>query len=213
MTDRLNKIFAVLPDCNRFADIGCDHGYIAYAMLKNGKCKFVTVSDISAKCLEKAKELLSRFIADGRAEAVVSDGFDKVQGADLALIAGMGGEEICSIIEKASALPENLVLQPMKNCDKVRRTAVNLGYKIEKDFVFFSGGKFYDLISLVKGQDFLTEEEEQFGRDNVKGNNPDFKKSIKIRIQKLSELLSRENLSKQTAKDFEEEMEKLSKYV
>ena len=62
MTDRLNKIFDSLAECEVFADVGCDHGYIAKAMLFSGKCKKVIVSDISAKCLNKAEELLNDFI-------------------------------------------------------------------------------------------------------------------------------------------------------
>ena len=101
MTERLQKIFSSIPNAKVFADIGCDHGYIAKAMLESGKCEKVIVSDISEKCLNKARELLSENIANGSAESVVSDGFDKVVGADVALIAGMGGEEICNILEKA----------------------------------------------------------------------------------------------------------------
>ena len=58
MTNRLNQIFSVLPSCEVFADIGCDHGYVAKAMLDSGKCKKVIVSDISEKCLFKATTLL-----------------------------------------------------------------------------------------------------------------------------------------------------------
>ena len=167
MTDRLQKIFSIIPSCEIFADIGCDHGYIAQAMLISGKAKKVIISDISEKCLQKARELLYEFIQDGRAESVVSDGFDKLSVCDVALIAGMGGEEICSILLKAKVIPNNLVLQPMKNADKVRKCVQNLGYKIQKDFMFKSADKFYDLMLLTKGEENLTEEEIEFGRDNL----------------------------------------------
>ena len=56
MTSRLEKIFSVIPKCETFADIGCDHGYLAKAVLDSGKCKSAVISDISQKCLEKAKK-------------------------------------------------------------------------------------------------------------------------------------------------------------
>ncbi len=184
MTERLKKIFDIIPKSNVFADIGCDHGYIAKAVLDSGKAEKVIVSDISEKCLKKAQTLLYTYIDLGKAESVVSDGFEKVGACDTALIAGMGGEEICSILDGAIQLPQRLILQPMKNCDKVRLKVIDIGYKILKDFVFRAGGKYYDLISLEKGKDVLTEEQIEFGRDNVLGDNPDFKQMIEEWIEK-----------------------------
>ena len=198
MTDRLNKIFSVIEKCSVFADIGCDHGYMTKAMLDSGKCERALCSDVSAKCLEKAESLLSDYIAQGRVKSVVSDGFDNVGFCDLALIAGMGGEEICTIIERATTLPERLVLQPMKNADKVRLCAVKQGYRIEKDFIFKSAGKFYVLISLVKGKDSLTQDEVEFGRDNLKYPTAEFKEFIKLRKDMIEKLIKSDALSDQS---------------
>ncbi len=189
MTDRLNFIYKEIPNCEIFADIGCDHGYVAKAMLDQNKAERVIVSDISEKCLNKARELLKGYELQGRAKSVVSDGFQKIDNCSVALIAGMGGEEIISIIDKAKSLPETLILQPMKNCDKVRYRAVSLGYKIEKDFVFKAGGKFYDLIVLKKGNDLLTEEEAEFGRTNIKEKSADFIEMLKSQRAKFIEFL------------------------
>lgn len=213
MTERLVKIFSALPKCSVFADIGCDHGYIAKAMLDSGKCDRVIISDISAKCLLKAQSLLKKYELDGRVKSEVSDGFSKVDFCDLALIAGMGGEEISAILLGAKFLPENLVIQPMKNCDKARNTAVMKGYKIVSDFLFKSGGKFYDLIVMKKGEDCLTEEEKEFGRDNLKTPNPDFIEMLKLRMEKLKVYASQKGLSEKLKQEFLTEIERLKKYV
>ena len=210
MTDRLNKIFSSLPNCTVFADIGCDHGYIAKAMIKSGKCQKVIVSDISEKCLEKARELLSEELATGKAESVVCDGFNGVVGADLALIAGMGGKEIISILESATALPEKLVLQPMKNCPEVRKCVNKLGYKIGLDFVFKSANKFYDLMVLEKGEDLLSEEEIEFGRTNIAIKGNDFIERIKEEIKKSKGYLEG-NVSENTRKEITENIAKLER--
>lgn len=212
MTDRLNRIFLFLPNCKVFADIGCDHGYIAKAMIKSNKCQKVIVSDISQKCLEKAIELLGEEISQGVAESVVCDGFNGVVGADLALIAGMGGKEIISILESAKDLPEKLVLQPMKNCPEVRRCVNRLGYKIHTDFVFFSANKYYDLLVLEKGEDHLTEEEIEFGRTNIREKGKDFIQRIKEEIKKANGYLSA-NVSEKTRLEITENIKKLEKYV
>lgn len=213
MTERLNIIFDQIPQCEIFADIGCDHGYIAQAMLQSNKANKVIVSDISQKCLLKAQNLLYKYIQDGRATSVVSNGFEKVGFCNVALIAGMGGEEICAIIESAKTLPDTLVLQPMKNPDKVRMCALSKGYGVQKDFIFKSGGKFYDLITIKKGQDFLTQEEIEFGRDNLKNRQADFVEYIKDRINRLSSYLQSQNLSLEDRQRMIDDKEKLEKYV
>ena len=213
MNKRLEEIFSVIPECKVFADIGCDHGLMTKAMLESGKCDSAIISDVSAKCLLKAQELLKDYIDGGRVTSVVSDGFDNLPPCDLALIAGMGGEEIVSILTKADFLPDKLVLQPMKNADKLRRIAISLGYAIKRDYVFYTGGIFYDLITLEKGEDFLTEDEAEFGRDNLKSDNEDFKKLIKIKVEKVNAYLKNPALSEQVRREMQGELLRLRKYV
>lgn len=213
MTDRVKEIFSVLPNCNVFADIGCDHGYLAKAMLKSGKCNFAIVSDISKKCLEKAERLLYDYINGGKARSAVSDGFDNVGSCDLALIAGMGGEEIIKILQKAQNLPDKLALQPMKNVDKVRAFVVSAGYKIILDYVFKAEGKFYDMLLLEKGEDELSEDEKIFGRDNLKSPSNAFVERLNVEIFKAEKLVADENINDATKKILAVKIQRMKKYV
>ncbi|MBR0188802.1 MAG: SAM-dependent methyltransferase [Clostridia bacterium] len=216
MTERLSFIFAEIPRCETFADIACDHGYIAFAMLKEGRCERAYVSDVSAKSLGKAETLLADFIIKGKAQGFVSDGFDNVPKTDCALIAGVGGELITDILkraERAGKLPDNLILQPMKHCDKVRRLAVELGYQVKKDFTVKADGQFYDIISLVKGKDFLTDEETEFGRTNVRELPLAFKEKIKVEIGKILSYTESETMTDATREKMLKKAERLKKYV
>ncbi len=213
MTKRLEQIFSLIPTCDTFADIGCDHGYIAKKMIESGKCKKVVISDVSAKCLAKAQDLLSDEISDGRALAVVSDGFDNLPPVDLALIAGMGGEEICAILSKANTLPQSLVLQPMKNTQKVRLMAVKLGYCIKKDFTFLCGKIFYDLILAERGVDSLSDEEAEFGRTNLNEKPVAFIKKLKNKIASLKKFASGKGVKIDTKEQMEREAKRLQNYV
>ncbi len=213
MTDRLNKILAVIPCCDTFADIGCDHGYIAKAMLDEKKCKRVILADVSAKCLKKAEKLLGDYMQKGVAFSVVSNGFERVENPDVALIAGMGGMEIISILKSAKSLPSALVLQPMKNSDKVRITALELGYKFLLDKTFLSSKKFYDIIVLTKGKDDLSASEIEFGRTNIKEQGEDFKAYIKSQIKTLQNVLKNENLSLLLRQEIEQKIGKLKEYA
>lgn len=181
LTLRLNTIVRELAKCNTFADVGCDHGYVAESMLSSEKCNFAYVTDVSAICLQKAEDLL-KYKFKGKFEAIVTDGLKNVPKVDQVLIAGMGGELICDILNNADFLPERIVLQPMKNANKVRKTVIGLGYKMIKDYTF-KDTKFYDLIVCEKGEENYSEEEIEFGRDNLREKGDAFKEVI---LQKIA---------------------------
>ncbi len=212
MTERLNTIFKHIPKCTVFADVGCDHGYIAKAVLKSSLAEKVIISDISANCLKKAEVLLEQEISNGTAKSVVCSGLDLIEFCDVALIAGMGGEEIIGILNSAPFLPKQLILQPMKNVDKVRVKVNQLGYKIQKDFLFKAGGKFYDLLVLTKGEDAITDEEIEFGRTNLKEKSSAFIEWLNLKIEKLIEYENRV-LDKELKSKMLKEIERLKKYV
>ncbi len=143
---RIDKLCKYLSPCASFADIGCDHGYCTQYMLKNNLCQSAVVSDVSEKCLQKAERLLKNYIEAGKCKPVCCYGLEKIEpSTDLVLIAGMGGEEIISIL-KSAYIPENFVLQPMRNVRKLREYLLQSGAAITRDDVFESGGKYYFVI-------------------------------------------------------------------
>lgn len=213
MTKRLQEIFSQIEKTGVFADVGCDHGYIAKAMIKSGKCKTVIVSDISLPCLKKAEKLLSEEINNGTCQSVLSNGLKNLPVCDAVLIAGMGGEEIISIINEAPFYPETFYLQPMKNTDKVRRFVVNKGYKIIKDYCFADGKRFYDFIHIIKGKDVLSDEEAEFGRTNLVNRPKAFTDKISCEITAIDKLIKSGKLSGNALNQMQSKRELLKKYV
>lgn len=209
MTLRLKTIINELIECETFADVGCDHGYVAEEMLKCGKSKFVYVTDVSAECLKKAEILLSENFS-GKFTAIVTDGLKNVPKVDQVLIAGMGGEVICDIIENADFLPERLVLQPMKNSEKVREKAIKSGYKLIKDYTF-KDKKCYDLIVCVKGEDEYSQDEILFGRDNLSQKGNAFCEIIERRIKILKRAIS--SMNEEDSKFAKEQINKLTEII
>ena len=211
MSKRFNILLSLIPDCRVFADVGCDHGYIAYEMLKNRKCDRVIASDISAECLQKAETLLRETFPD-KYTAVVSDGFENVGNCDCALIAGMGGDTIADILAAAAGrLPEYLVLQPMKNSQRVRRDLVSLGYEILRDYTF-RDGKFYDVILAKKGGNkTYTADDYIYGRDNLIEKSEDFVALVNSKIDELKE--AKEKASETSRKEIEKRITELEKII
>ena len=174
VSKRIQTLCSLLAPAEVFADVGCDHGYCTQYILENELCKKAIFSDVSKGSLQKAESLLASFVEDGRATAVLGDGFYGVPSTvDEVLIAGMGGSEILSILtdEKHGFLPKSFVFQPMLNADKLRRWLIENGAYITRDFTF-QDGKYYDVICgrrLADGEakQTYTEMEIEFGKENL----------------------------------------------
>ncbi|MDE7082243.1 MAG: class I SAM-dependent methyltransferase [Clostridia bacterium] len=202
--DRISKLCSYLDKCTTFADVGCDHGYCTRYMLKNGLCESAVITDISAKCLNKAENLLLGYIEKGVVSSVCCNGLEGVsEDTEQVLIAGMGGDEILSIF-KNSFIPRNFVLQPMKNVRAVREYLLSNYAEITLDEPFESGGKFYFVIKgkRVGVPSKYGESQLEFGL-NLLGITT--KKYIFAEIIKKRAYLER-NLNEETRSKIEEEV-------
>lgn len=208
MTKRIQTVTSLIKKCNVFADVGCDHGYVSKNVLDEKLAKKVYITDVSKPSLEKAISLLSRFYPDNFT-SFLTDGLDGVPEPDEVLIAGMGGEEIVKILKKCPYKPVILILQPMKNADKVRKYLHNEGYGLERDFMFFADGKYYEIMRAVLFyNDGYTEKEELYGRENLKGNS-DFLVYLDKKISETEKLSLIGNLNEDSEKEISERLETL----
>ena len=169
---RIQNIIAVLPHCNTLADVGCDHGYVGISALRQNKANNVVFCDISMPSLKKAQQNCPQNLQN-RATFVCTDGIPQNSNPDCAVIAGMGGLEIISILSKTT-LPNFLVLQPMKNALQLR-VFLQQNYEILTDRLFFDGNKYYNLITAKLGKS-LPQSQLQlvFGKDNLTNPSKDF---------------------------------------
>lgn len=197
-TKRLQTVCGQLSPCDTLADVGCDHGYCTLYALERGLCRRAVISDISRSSLHKAEELLSSYIAEGRVESVCCAGLSQVPcNCDQVLIAGMGGEEIVKILE-GGFLPANLVLQPMKNTEKVRAFLLEKGYSLVRDFLFYDGPKHYDLLRAERGAPprAYGSLELEFGYDNIHAPLPDFDRFLRGEIENARGRLEKADASR-----------------
>lgn len=191
---RIQTLCSLFFPVERFADIGCDHGYCSEYMLKNKLCNEAIVTDVSAECLKKAEILLSEYIREGSCVSLCTNGLQGVDpSVDLVLIAGMGGIEIVNILTANEGfIPNNFILQPMRDSESVRRLLLRSGAKIERDFTFFDG-KFYNVITGKKsgGTSPYSQAEFIFGRENIRKRSEDFLRFLTEEIQKKKAILTR----------------------
>lgn len=185
LTRRLEKILSVVPECDTLADVGCDHGYVGITALARGIARQVVFCDISEPSLEKARQNCPEALKT-RAQFVCRDGLGDIS-CNCAVIAGIGGLEIISVLQGAEVLPETLVLQPMRNQADVRQWLAER-YKIVSDEKF-SDGKYYDLIVAKLGcGDTLSSDEVKFGRTNLNHPHKDFKTFLQKEREKYRKI-------------------------
>ena len=147
---RLSKrlILSMVPGCRSAADIGCDHGLLSIALLKEGRAENVIASDLRPGPLARAEENIR---AEGLSDKIslrLADGLSSLTPgeADVIIIAGMGGLLMCRILEEGKDVlkgAETLVLSPHTDIEEVRRLLPALGFKIRKEKICKDAGKYY----------------------------------------------------------------------
>lgn len=197
-----NRLKTLIKHCEKadvWADIGCDHGYVTLALLKENKANMVYATDIHSESLEKTKILIKNHNLENKVKFCVGDGFLAINQEELAnitncIIAGMGGQEIIKILKVYS--PENLVLQPMKNTVELRKFLMQ-NYDICKDFVFQEKNKFYNILICKKGNCTYTNNELLFGKTNLEEKTQDFKNYL-MDLKSKNQLILDKHYNKET---------------
>ncbi len=187
MSKRLDKLTALIPECELLADVGCDHGYVGIAALRYKRAQKVLFVDVSAQSLAKARANCPEELRE-RADFICRDGLGDIS-ADCVVIAGMGGLEIISILRDAKYLPRTLVLQPNRNAPEVREY-ISAFYRICYDRIV-ADGKFYNMIVAERadGGMELTELQRQFGSSDLLEPTDDFVLYLKCEKAKLIKIL------------------------
>lgn len=188
LTKRLNYIVNAIPRCAVLADVGCDHGYVGIEALKRHLTDRVVFVDVSSACLQKARTNCPAGLEDN-ASFVCQDGLSNID-CDVALICGMGGLEILSILSNAERPPRAVVLQPMRNIVDTRKYVAE-HYEITLDTVIYDD-KFYSVIvgenSGTKTRN-MDELQTEFGLTNMENPSDDFVTYLRYEQTKLTKIL------------------------
>lgn len=180
LDDRLSRAAALFPACEYGADIGADHGRLSCFLLESGKAIRMCVADISADSLKKAEALLTERGLHDRADFRVGDGLsvlDRPAGA--IAILGMGGHTLCGILNNGREKLKNaaLVLSAHTDMPLVRRTLMELDYRIETEEIAFASNRFYCLLRAVPGLEILNEKQLCLGprlMENIASHYPEY---------------------------------------
>lgn len=172
MTPRLIMTAKLVERCVCAADIGTDHAYVPIYLVKKGICEKAVAADISSGPLEYAKKNVVQSGLSDKIELVLSDGLKSVPQCEAYIIAGMGGELICSILRGRKIGMDSFVLQPQRSFDTLRRFLAENGFEITREALSREGGRMYcALAARFTGERFeISEAEALCGVSSVKSD-------------------------------------------
>ena len=132
---RLAKCADFVIGSETVCDVGTDHALLAAELVTKRKIARVIASDIAEGPLTAARATVESLGLSEHIRLVQTDGLDGIEpeGISDVVIAGMGGESIISILERASWLGNgvNLILQPMTRAELLRVWLYENGFRIE----------------------------------------------------------------------------------
>jgi len=178
----------MVPKVHTAADIGCDHGKVAVALIKREKAKRVVSSDISGASLDKARKLVKARKMEGVISLREGDGLSVLEEAeaDVAVLAGMGGELIMDILAaNPGKAPDTLVLSCNTASGKLRKWLAENGYYIADEAIEYENRRYYPVILARRGQSVaLSDLELEFGPVLLKKKPKPLKHFVRKRIEK-----------------------------
>ena len=151
LTPRLKIIADSIQGFDTVADIGSDHAYLPIYLVKNGRVKSAIATDVNSGPVEISKKGLKSHKVEEKVSVRQGNGLEVIapEEAEVIVIAGMGGILIRDILDKDARVAESaklLILQPMRDSDKVRRWLLAHDFDIIDEELVKEQDKIYEVI-------------------------------------------------------------------
>jgi len=149
---RLELVAQYLDPWDTVADVGCDHGRLSVALLQRDHCRHLIASDVNKDPLQRARALRDTLGLQERMELRLGSGLSVLAPGEAqgVVMAGMGGTLMCQLLEECLQPlqgAQQVVLQPMRAQEDIRRYLFEKGYIIIKDGIVEDAGRFYQVFS------------------------------------------------------------------
>ena len=157
MNKRLDLLYEMVPDDGRgVIDVGTDHGQIPIRLATSGYKGHILASDIAEGPLKTACAAARNSGMENRIQFILCDGLDQCPQEEVSdiLIAGMGGDTICRILDRAEWLfsgQYRLILQPMTRPEVVRYWLIHNEFSIDLEAVAQEETHAYQMFRALPG--------------------------------------------------------------
>lgn len=153
MNERLKFIYNLIVTGKGVLDVGTDHGYIPIELASSGYNGTIIASDINEMPLEIAKKNALNSCVYDRISFILTDGIEPscLESVDTVIIAGMGGDTICHILDEAynNISKEHVfLLQPMSKPEILRYWLINNGFSINGEYSIYDNERLYCVLTV-----------------------------------------------------------------
>lgn len=153
LTGRLRAAVDAVRPGARVVDVGCDHGRLCAWLVQSGQVPFAVAVDINEKPLQKARILFEKCGITDRTAVRQADGLDGIVPGDIddIVIAGLGADVICGIIERTPWLKDRdkqLVLVPSSRHAQLRVWLCQNGFDIIDEKAVTQGRHCYTVMTV-----------------------------------------------------------------
>jgi tRNA (adenine22-N1)-methyltransferase len=197
LSPRLQKI-ADMVKHPTLLDVGSDHAYLPIYLLKMGRISFALATDIAKGPLGRGRLNADKAGFGDKIDFLLADGLSGIEAGayETCVIAGMGGENIISILRdnpKAAKNFKQLILSPQRNAPDVRRFLHEEGYEINDEAMVADGGKFYNILECVadmrtRNARPYSQTDYTFGQILIEQKSPVLKEYLQKEIKKIQNI-------------------------
>lgn len=161
LTPRLQCVADCIKKCNLLADIGTDHAYIPIYAIQKEICEQAIASDVVNGPLKIATDNILSHNLGNKITPCLANGLDSAKGADVIVIAGMGGKLICNILDNNIDIAKKadyLVIQPMTCSYELRKYLHNNNFRIVDERLAKEEDKIYNIMVVESGNEVYNDE-------------------------------------------------------
>jgi len=158
LTPRLKIIADSIQGFETLADIGSDHAYLPIYLIKSGRVKSIIATDVNSGPAEISRKRIKNHGLEPKISVREGNGLRAINPgeAEVIVIAGMGGILIGDILDKgidAAKSAKLLILQPMRDSEKVRKWLLEHGFHIIDEELVKDQDKIYEVIWSQPGEE------------------------------------------------------------
>ena len=179
MSKRLHEILSLISPGKGVVDVGTDHGYVPITLAESDYPGNLFATDIHSDPLNTAIALADEAGVRNRITFSLSDGLDGISPdeVDTIVIAGLGGDTICSVLDRAEWTMNpgyRMLLQPMTKGEVLRFWLCNNGYSIDSERAVRENGRIFRILCVsFSGENTpMTDAELYLGKAELLASDP-----------------------------------------
>ena len=198
LSKRLELVASFVPEGDRIADVGTDHGYIPIHLVETGLCPGAIAMDVGEGPLKRARDHIRARGLEDKIETRLCDGLSGLGPGDVdtVVIAGMGGELLLRILEEGRHVWESIghfVLSPQSDVEKVRRYLEAEGFLLLEEAMVLDEGKYYTVFLAGRGKEETGTYKRQswylYGKKLIEGKDQVLRSFLEKEGERLEKIL------------------------